>query len=108
MTILEFILKCHSHESVFDPVVCGAGLLFVHAKGRQKYFKVNVGNQHSLSLRLHSLFRKKSVLLGEFVQLGQREDRAVLADVFFADIAAAALPDPAFHPHFQRRDNVFL
>jgi hypothetical protein len=51
---------------------------------------------------------RQSVFLRQFVELGQRENRAVLADVFFPHVAAAAFPDPALHPHLQRGDDVLL
>ena len=51
---------------------------------------------------------RRSVFLRQFVQLGQRENRAVLADVFFPHVAAAAFADPALHPRLQRGDDVLL
>jgi len=43
----------------------------------------------------------KLILLGQFVKLRERKNQAVLADIFFSHIAAAAFPDPALHPHLQ-------
>jgi len=44
----------------------------------------------------------------QLLQLLQREDRPVLTDVLVAQVAAAAQADPALHPRFQGRDDVFL
>ena len=41
------------------------------------------------------------VFFCEFVQLGQREDRAVFADVFAPHVAPTAFPDTALHTHLK-------
>ena len=74
------------------------GSLFFHGSGSSPAIKAVPKGKQSV----------RSVFLGQFVEFGQREDRAVLTDIFLSHIAAAALPDPALHPHLQRGDDVFL
>jgi hypothetical protein len=47
------------------------------------------------------------VFRGQLLQPGEGEDRTILADVLIPDVAAAANADPAFHAHFQGKDDPF-
>jgi hypothetical protein len=47
------------------------------------------------------MYRDISIFFRHLIELIQGKNRSVLADVFFADVAPAANPDPAFHPHFK-------
>ena len=48
------------------------------------------------------------ILFWHPAQLLQRKNRPVLAHVFLADVAVSADADPAFHPIFQRHDDVVV
>ena len=52
----------------------------------------------------HEIFGLK--LLGEFFEFGDRENRAIDADILGANVTSTAFADAALHAHFQRGDDL--